>query len=338
MPETKGSHRVTLIEGDGIGPEVVGAAVRVLEAAGARVEWEPVLVGEKAREEYGVLLPEPALESIRRNGAGLKGPITTSIGEGIPSLNVRLRKELDLYACVRPVRSLPGVSAPYLDVDLVIVRENTEDLYAGIEHETVPGVVESLKVITRVASLRIARFGFEYAVREGFSHVTAVHKANIMKLSDGLFLNCCREVAAAYPALRYDEVIVDNACHQLVVRPQQFSVLVMPNLYRDIISDLGAGLVGGIGLVPGANVGDSAAVFEPVHGSWPQAAGQGIANRTAMIRTAALLLRYLGEAATSGRVERAVVATLGEGRVLTRDLGGQAGTADFTDAVIAHLG
>jgi isocitrate dehydrogenase (NAD+) len=331
-------HRVTLIEGDGIGPEVVEAMVRVVEAAGAEIEWETALVGERARETYGDALPRETLDAIRRNGVGIKGPTTTPIGEGIPSLNVRLRKELDLYACLRPVHSLPGVRALYDDVDLVVVRENTEDLYAGIEHEIVPGVVESLKVITRAASLRIARFAFEYAIHEGRDRVTAVHKANIMKLSDGLFLDCCREMAAQYPKTRYDEVIVDNACQQLVMRPQQFSVLVMPNLYGDIISDLAAGLVGGLGVVPGANIGDGCALFEAVHGSWPQAAGKGIANPTAMIRTGGMMLRHLGEAAIADRVEQAVGAALQEGSVRTQDLGGTASTQEFTEAVLGQLG
>ena len=331
-------HKVTLLEGDGIGPEVVNAAVQVVEAAGGSIEWERMPLGEAAKETYGDFLPGEVLESVRRNRAGLKGPVTTPVGEGIPSLNVRLRKELNLYASVRPVRSLPGVRCLYPDVNLTVVRENTEDLYAGIEHEVVTGVVESLKIITRVASLRIARYAFNYAIEEGFDHVTAVHKANIMKLSDGLFLDCCREVAQGYPAIRYDEMIVDNTCLQLVTRPQQFSVLLMENLYGDILSDLTAGLVGGIGLVPGANIGDGVAVFEAVHGSWPQAAGQGIANPTAMIRTSVMLLRHLDEGEVAERIEQAVVRTLGEGQALTHDLGGTAGTKEFTQAVIGNLG
>ena len=330
-------HKVTLIEGDGIGPEVVAAAVQVVEAAGAPVDWERMPVGEPARKVYGVVLPEETLESVRRNRAGLKGPTTTPVGEGIPSMNVRLRKELDLYANVRPVRSLPGVPSLYSGIDLTVVRENTEDLYAGLEHEVVSGVIESLKIITRTASLRIAKHAFSYATEKGLDHVTAVHKANIMKLSDGLFLECCREVAQDFPAIRYDEMIVDNACAQLVMHPQQFSVLLMENLYGDIISDLTAGLVGGIGLVPGANIGDGAAMFEAVHGSWPQAAGLGIANPTAMVRTSVMLLRYLGEGHAAERIEEAVVRTLAEGKTLTQDLGGSAGTEEFTQAVIRNL-
>ena len=334
---THKQHKVTLIEGDGIGPEVVKAAVQVIEAAGVSIDWERMPVGATAVEAYGLVLPEETLESVRRNRASLKGPTTTPVGEGIPSLNVRLRKELDLYANVRPVRSLPGVRSLYPDVDLTVVRENTEDLYAGIEHEVVPGVIESLKIITRAASLRIARHAFRYATQQGLDHVTAVHKANIMKLSDGLFLQCCQEVAEDYPSIRYDEMIVDNACAQLVTHPQQFSVLLMENLYGDIISDLTAGLVGGIGLVPGANVGDGAAMFEAVHGSWPQAAGLDIANPTAMVRTGVMLLRYLGEGEAADRVEAAVVRTLAEGKTLTQDLGGDTGTTQFTQAVIKNL-
>jgi isocitrate dehydrogenase (NAD+) len=330
-------HRVTLIEGDGIGPEVVVAARRVLEAAGADIQWEPVAVGVTAKESLGEALPPAALESLRRNQVGLKGPVTTPVGAGIPSVNVGLRKELGLYACVRPIRSLPGVPCLYTDIDLTIIRENTEDLYTGIEHEIAPGVVEGLKVITEKASLRIARFAFQYAQEAGYSKVTAVHKANIMKLTDGLFLNCCRQAAQEFPHIAFDDKIVDNLSMRLVLQPQEFGLLVAPNLYGDILSDLAAGLVGGLGLVPGANIGEGCAVFEAVHGSWPEAAGKGIANPSAMILTAAMLLRHLGEEATAQAVEGAVKAALREGSCLTRDLGGSATTEEFTEAVINHL-
>ena len=260
-------HRVTLIEGDGIGPEVVVAARRVLEAAGADIQWEPVAVGVTAKESFSEALPPVALESLKRNQVGLKGPVTTPVGSGIPSVNVGLCKELGLYACVRSVRSLPGVPCLYPDIDLTIVRENTEDLYTGIEHEIAPGVVEGLKVITEKASLRIARFAFRYAQEAGYSKVTAVHKANIMKLTDGLFLNCCRQTAQEFPRIAFDEKIVDNLSMRLVMHPQEFGLLAAPNLYGDILSDLAAGLVGGLGLVPGANIGEGCAVFEAVHGS-----------------------------------------------------------------------
>ena len=330
-------RRVTLIDGDGIGPEVVAAARQVLDAVGVDIEWEPVTVGERARSAHGESLPVSVLESLRRNQVGLKGPVTTAVGEGIPSINVRLRKELDLYACVRPVRSLPGVRCLYPDVDLTLIRENTEDLYAGIEHEILPGIVESLKLITRNASLRIARFAFQYAERAGYSQVTAIHKANIMKLSDGLFLECCREVAGEFPHIEFNDRIVDSASMRLVMRPQEFGVLVATNLYGDILSDLAAGLVGGLGMVPGANIGESCAIFEAVHGSWPEAAGKGVANPTALILSAGMLLRHLGEEQKAESVEKAVVSTLEEGTHLTRDLGGSDGTREFTEAVISHL-
>jgi isocitrate dehydrogenase (NAD+) len=330
-------HRVTLIEGDGIGPEVVVAARSVIEAAGADIQWEPVAVGVTAKESFGEALPTVALESLKRNQVGLKGPITTPVGAGIPSVNVGLRKELGLYACVRPIRSLPGVPCLYSDIDLTIIRENTEDLYTGIEHEIAPGVVEGLKVITEKASLRIARFAFRYAQQAEYSKVTAVHKANIMKLTDGLFLNCCRQAAQEFPHIVFDDKIVDNLSMRLVMQPQEFGLLVAPNLYGDILSDLAAGLVGGLGLVPGANIGEGCAVFEAVHGSWPEAAGKGIANPTATILTTAMLLRHLGEEATAQAVEEAVKAALREGSCLTRDLGGSATTEEFTEAVINHL-
>jgi isocitrate dehydrogenase (NAD+) len=296
-----------------------------------------VAVGVTAKESFGEALPPAALESLKRNQVGLKGPVTTPVGSGIPSVNVGLRKELGLYACVRPIRSLPGVPCLYPDIDLTIIRENTEDLYTGIEHEIVPGVVEGLKVITAKASLRIARFAFRYAQEAGYSKVTAVHKANIMKLTDGLFLNCCRQTAQEFPHIAFDDKIVDNLSMRLVMQPQEFGLLVAPNLYGDILSDLAAGLVGGLGLIPGANIGEGCAVFEAVHGSWPEAAGKGIANPTAMILTAAMLLRHLGEEATAQAVEEAVKAALREGSCLTRDLGGSATTEEFMEAVINHL-
>lgn len=330
-------HRVTLIKGDGIGPEVVAAALKVLEAAGSDIQWEPVTVGIPALEESGDALPPVVLESLRRNRVGLKGPATTPIGRGIASINVRLRKELGLYANVRPIRSLPGLPCLHADVNLTIVRESTEDLYAGIEREIVPGVVEGLKIITSKASLRIARFAFQYARQTGYQSVTAVHKANIMKLSDGLFLNCCRQVAQEFPDIAFDDKIVDNASMRLVMRPQEFGVLVAPNLYGDILSDLAAGLVGGLGVAPGANFGEDCALFEAVHGSWPEAAGKGIANPTAMILTSAMLLRHLGEQPMAQAVEQAVQSALAEGTHLTQDLGGSSSTMEFTEDIIGHL-
>lgn len=331
------SYRLTLIEGDGIGPEIARAAVDVVAAAGVSVEWERAPVGQIALKQTGELLPQETLRSIRKNKVALKGPITTPIGEGFPSINVALRQRLDLYACVRPVRSLPSVRSRFRDVDLVIVRENTEDLYAGKEHEIVPGVIESLKIITKRASTRIARFTFEYAARHGRKKVTAVHKANIMKLSDGLFLRCCRSIARRYPRIEYNEMIVDNTCLQMVIDPHQFDLVVTPNLYGDIISDLAAGLVGGIGLVPGANIGRQYAVFEPVHGSWPSAAGKGLANPAAMILSGVLMLRHIGEEQAAERVEGAVSEVLSEGKALTSDLGGAASTDEFTQAVVRRL-
>lgn len=331
------AYSVTLIEGDGIGPEVAESTLRVLKAAGARIDWDRQEIGIPAREKHGVLLPGPVLASIQNNGVALKGPVTTPSAEGYPSLNVTLRKSLDLFACLRPVKSLPGVQSLHRDVDLVVVRENTEDLYAGVEHEVVPGIVQSVKVVTRAASTRIARFAFEYAAANNRELVTAVHKANIMKLSDGLFLECCREVAAQYPRIQYREMIVDAACQHLVLHPGRFDVLVMENLYGDIVSDLTAGLVGGLGMVPGANLGDSCAVFEATHGSWPEAAGRGLANPTALILTGAMMMRHLGEAEIAEAIESALTAAYVEGRNLTPDLGGAASTSEFTDQVIRCL-
>jgi isocitrate dehydrogenase (NAD+) len=331
-------HRVTLIPGDGIGPELADAAVTVLSATGIEFDWERVDAGESQIAEHGTPLPESVLDSIRRNRVALKGPITTPIGEGFRSVNVTLRQALDLYANVRPARSIKGIHSRYSDVDLVIVRENTEDLYAGIEHMVGRDAAESIKIITRAASERIARYAFEYAVANGRRKVTAVHKANIMKLSDGLFLESCRTVAADYTGrVEFEDRIVDNMCMQLVQKPDLYDVLVLPNLYGDIVSDLAAGLVGGLGVAPGANIGTEAAVFEPVHGSAPKYAGQDVANPTALILSSALMLRHLGETSAAERVEAAVTETIGDGRVLPRDLGGEAGTQAFAAAVAEHV-
>lgn len=330
-------HTITLIPGDGIGPEVTSAVVRIIEAAGVQIEWETHYAGAQALAKFGDTLPKELLESIKRNRVALKGPITTPVGKGFTSVNVGLRKALDLYANLRPVKSLPNVPSRYSDVDLVVVRENTEDLYSGLEHVVVPGVVESLKIITERASLRIARFAFEYARREGRRKVTAVHKANIMKLSDGLFLDCFRRVAAEYPEIEADDKIVDNACMQLVMRPEQFDVLLLENLYGDIISDLAAGLVGGLGVVPGANIGEQGAVFEAVHGSAPDIAGRGIANPTALLQSGVLMLRHINERDAADRIQSALLDVLREGKVRTRDIGGTASTAEFADAIIAKL-
>jgi isocitrate dehydrogenase (NAD+) len=331
------SHTITLIPGDGIGPEVTRAVVRVLETAGLRATWEPFPAGAAAVAELGTTLPEPLLASIRRTKVALKGPITTPVGEGFTSVNVGLRKALDLYANLRPVWNLPNVHSRYQGVDLVIVRENTEDLYAGLEHVVVPGVVESLKIITEVASTRIARFAFEHARRHKRARVTAVHKANIMKLSDGLFIECARRVAGEFPEIRYDERIVDAACMQLVMFPERFDVLLLPNLYGDIVSDLCAGLVGGLGVVPAANLGlDGVGVFEAVHGSAPDIAGQDVANPLALLLSGVLMLRHLDEDAIADRVMQAVTTVLA-GSVRTRDIGGTASTTAFADEICRVL-
>jgi isocitrate dehydrogenase (NAD+) len=331
-------YRVTLIPGDGIGPELAEATKRVLDASGVAFEWEVQDAGEAVMAREGTPLPDRVLESIRRNGVGLKGPITTPVGEGFRSVNVGLRQALDLYANVRPARSLPGVVTRYDDVDLVIVRENTEDLYAGIEHMVGRDAAESIKIITRAASERIARYAFEYAVANGRRKVTAVHKANIMKLSDGLFLESARTVAAEYEGrVEFEDRIVDNMCMQLVQKPELYDVLVLPNLYGDIVSDLAAGLVGGLGVAPGANIGTEAAVFEPVHGSAPKYAGQDRADPTAMILSGVLMLRHLGETAAAERVEGALRAVLAEGRHITYDLGGSAGTSEMASAITDRL-
>src|SRR5829696_955313 len=331
------THKITLIPGDGIGPEVTRAVVRVLEAAGLDVQWEEFTAGAAALQEHGTTLPPALLESIRANKAALKGPITTPIGEGFTSVNVGLRKALALYANLRPVSNLPSVPSRFQNVDLVIVRENTEDLYAGLEHIVVPGVVESLKIITEKASTRIARFAFEHARKESRKKITAVHKANIMKLSDGLFLDCFRKMSEGYPDIEADDKIVDNACMQLVMRPEQFDIMLLENLYGDIVSDLCAGLVGGLGLVPGANIGEKGAVFEAVHGSAPDIAGQGVANPTALLQSGILMLRYIGEREAADRIERAMLKVFTEGKVRTRDIGGEAKTDEFATAIIGAM-
>jgi isocitrate dehydrogenase (NAD+) len=333
------AHRITLIPGDGIGPEVADATARVVEALGVEVEWDRVDAGVVAERNTGKYLPEAVFESLARTKVGLKGPVGTPIASGHPSVNVALRKRLNLFVNFRPVRMLPGLKTRFADlpIDLVIFRENTEDLYSGIEHEVVTDVVESLKVITRTASINIANAAFEFAAREQRKKVTAIHKANIMKLSDGLFLRCCREVAARFPQIEYGELIVDNACMQLVMRPETFDVLVLPNLYGDIVSDLAAGLVGGLGIVPGANLGEGIAVFEAVHGSAPDIAGKGLANPTALMQSARLMLAHIGEREAAVRMQRAIEAVYAEGRHLTHDVGGAAGTQEFTEAVMAKL-
>jgi isocitrate dehydrogenase (NAD+) len=330
-------YTVTLIPGDGIGPEVAAAAVRVLSATGIEFEWETQMAGATALAKEGSALPDHVLDSIRKNRVALKGPTATPIGTGHRSVNVELRKRLDLYANVRPVETLPGVKSRYDGVDLIVVRENTEDLYSGLEHVVVPGVVESIKIITEKASTRIAKYAFEYARTHGRKRVTAVHKANIMKLSDGLFLDCCRAVSKGYPEVQYDEMIVDNTCMQLVLDPTRFDILLLENLYGDIVSDLCAGFIGGLGMAPGANIGEVSAVFEAVHGTAPDIAGKNRANPMALILSGAMMLDHLGEHAAAGRVRRAVHAVLREGKKLTADLGGTAGTTEIAEAIAAAV-
>ena len=332
------TYTVTLIPGDGIGPELAEAARRVLEATGIGFEWDVQEAGEATIAAEGTPLPDRVVESIRTNGVALKGPITTPVGSGFRSVNVGLRQALELYANVRPARTMQGVETRYEGVDLIIVRENTEDLYAGIEHRVGPDAAESIKIITRAASQRIARYAFEYAVRNGRRKVTAVHKANIMKLSDGLFLESAQQVAAEYAGrVEFEDRIVDNMCMQLVQKPELYDVLVLPNLYGDIVSDLAAGLVGGLGVAPGANIGEKAAVFEPVHGSAPKYAGQDKANPTALILSGALMLRHLGETDAADAVESATREVIAEGTTVTYDLGGTAGTREFTETVAARV-
>ncbi|HEX7190270.1 MAG TPA: isocitrate dehydrogenase (NAD(+)) [Thermoanaerobaculia bacterium] len=331
-------HKITLLPGDGIGPEVTAGVVAILECAGVDIEWEKYFVGSEAISRFGDPLPQEVLDSILRNKVALKGPVTTPIGTGFSSINVRLRKTLDLYANLRPVRSLPNIKTRYDDIDLIVVRENTEDLYSGLEHEVVPGVVESLKIITKRASTRIAKFAFEYARTHGRKRVTAVHKANIMKLSDGLFLHCFREVAKDYPNIEADDRIIDNLCMQLVVNPNQFDVLLLENLYGDIVSDLTAGLVGGLGVVAGANIGENGAVFEAVHGSAPDIAGQNKANPLALLQSAVLMLYHIGENLAAKRIHDAITLVLGSGpEHRTRDIGGSGNTSDFTGAMCETL-
>ncbi len=328
---------ITLIPGDGIGPEVSDATVRVLDAAGANLEWERHIAGKEAVEKYGNPLPPEVLESVKRNRVALKGPVTTQVGGGFKSINVQLRQELELYANLRPSRSLESIPSRFSGVDIIVVRENTEDLYSGLEHIVVPGVVESIKVITEKASLRIARFAYDYARRHGRKRVTAVHKANIMKLSDGLFLDCVRRVAHEYPEIQSDDKIVDNMCMQLVMRPEEWDVLLLENLYGDIVSDLCAGLVGGLGVVPGANIGIEAAVFEAVHGSAPDIAGKDLANPLALMRSGIMMLYHLGKDEEAERVRRALRDVIVRQKIRTRDLEGEATTTQFTDAIVKAL-
>ena len=328
---------ITLIEGDGIGPEVLNATVRVLEALKLPLSFERAPAGTEVIPKYGTNLPRETIDSVLKNGVALKGPTGTQIAGGLPSANVGLRRSLDLYIALRPVRSVPGVKTRYENVDLVLVRENTESLYSGVEHVVVPGVVESLKIITERASTRIARFAFEHARARGRKKVTAVHKANIMKLSDGLFLECCRKVAREFPEVAYDEVIIDNLCMQLVMRPEKFDVLLMENFYGDIISDLCAGLVGGLGVVPGANIGEKCAIFEAVHGTAPDIAGKGVANPTALLMSTVMMLRWMEFRSEAEALNQAIQRIYSEGKVRTGDLGGTANTREFTDALIALL-
>jgi isocitrate dehydrogenase (NAD+) len=333
------SYPVTLIPGDGIGPEVAEATVRAVNATGVSIDWQRADLNASIISKAGQVLPPHVIESLERTHVGLKGPVATPIAGGFPSVNVALRKQFDLYANVRPVASLPGLKTRFDDVkiDMVIFRENTEDLYSGLEHEVVKDVVTSLKVITRVASIRIAEYAFAFAKKTGRKKVVAIHKANIMKLADGLFLRCCREIAAKFPDIEYKELIVDNASMQLVIRPQTFDILLLPNLYGDIVSDLAAGLVGGLGVVPGANMGDRDAVFEAVHGSAPDIAGKGIANPTALILSSALMLLHLGEVDAAKRLRGAIERVYAAQKHLPPDVGGNASTTEFTDAVIANV-
>jgi isocitrate dehydrogenase (NAD+) len=334
------THKVTLLPGEGIGPEVAAATKQILQASGVQIEWEEL--GARAENTdkstvKGAVLNTAAIESVRRNKVALKGPMATAIAGGAPSVNVALRKSLELYANLRPVKNIPGVKSHFQNVDVVIVRENTEDLYSGLEHEVVPGVVESLKIITEKASTRIAKFAFEYARKNGRKKIHAIHKANIMKLSDGLFLRSIRAVAENFKDIEYKELIVDNACMQIVIDPQQFDVLLLPNLYGDVMSDLAAGLVGGLGVVPSGNIGADSAIFEAVHGTGPDIAGKGIANPTALIMSSVLMLNYLGEAQAAKKIDAALIKVYTEGKHVTRDVGGTATTEQFTNALIAAL-
>lgn len=331
------SYKITLIPGDGSGPEVIAAAKRVVEATGIAIEWEQAEAGAAMIEKYGTPLPDETIESIRRNGVALKGPVTTPVGTGFRSVNVAMRKIFDLYANVRPAKTYPGVISRYDNIDLVVVRENTEDLYAGIEHMVGEDAAESIKLITRKGCERIIRYAFDFAVREGRKKVTAVHKANIMKCTDGMFLDIARQIAKEYPQIEFNDSIVDAMCMRLVMHPEDYDVLVCPNLYGDIVSDLCAGLVGGLGLTPSANIGVSGAIFEPIHGSAPDIAGQHKINPTAAILSASLMLAHLGEAKAAADIEQAVTKVISEGKTLTQDMGGTASTEEFADAVIAAL-
>src|ERR1700747_2983842 len=327
-------HHVTLIPGEGIGPEVSTATRRILEASGVEIAWEEISGRADESADQSQRGNQAAIDSVRRNRVALKGPMATAIAGGAPSVNVALRKSLDLYANLRPVKNVPGVKSHFENVDLILVRENTEDLYSGLEHEVVPGVVESLKIITERASTRIAKFAFEYATRHGRKKIHAIHKANIMKLSDGLFLRSVRAVATQFPAIEYKELIVDNACMQIVMDPLQFDMLLLPNLYGDVMSDLAAGLVGGLGVVPSANIGDECAMFEAVHGTAPDIAGKGLANPTAMLMSSVLMLDHLAERTAAERIQKAFEKVYREAKHTTRDVGGKAGTEEFTNAVL----
>ena len=335
------THAITLIPGDGIGPEVSSAVTRILDAAGGRTgvrfEWEPYAAGAEAFEKFHEYIPADLMSAIERNKVALKGPVTTPVGGGFPSINVALRKHFELFANFRPIKNLPGLETRYPGVDLIIVRENTEGLYVGLEHEVVPGVVESLKICTAKASTRISKFAFEFARQEKRKKIHAIHKANIMKMSDGLFLRCARDVAREFPEITYGEHIVDNTCMQLVMNPYQYDMLLMENLYGDIVSDLCAAFVGGLGLVPGANIGTEISIFEAVHGSAPDIAGKDIANPTALLQSGVLMLRHIGAVDTADLVQRALESTYSAKQSLTRDVGGHSGTQAFADAVIAAL-
>jgi isocitrate dehydrogenase (NAD+) len=335
------THKITLIPGDGIGPEVSGATVKIVEAAGAATgagfEWHSYAAGADAFEQTREYIPKALYESIEQNKVALKGPVTTPVGGGFASINVTLRKKFDLFANFRPVKSLPGLTTKFPDIDLIIVRENTEDLYAGLEHEIVPGVVQSLKIITDKGSTRIAQYAFDYARKHGRKKIHAIHKANIMKLSDGLFLRCCRRVGEGFPEVEYKEHIVDNTCMQLVLNPYQYDILLTENLYGDILSDLCSAFIGGLGLVPGANLGVDCAIFEAVHGSAPDIAGKDLANPTALLQSAVLMLHHINEGEAAERVQTAIEQVYLEGKTLTRDVGGQSGTKAFADAVLEAM-
>ena len=333
------THNVTLIPGDGIGPEITDAAVRVIEATGVRIDWDRVEVSADIIRQTGESIPKAAVDSLEKTRLGLKGPVTTPVGGGFQSVNVALRKKFNLYANVRPVKTVPGIKTRFSEtpIDMIIFRENTEDLYVGLEHEIVNDVVTSLKVITRIATIKIANAAFKWAKEHGRKKVCAIHKANILKKSDGLFLKCCREVAEANPLIAYSEMIVDNASMQLVSRPDQFDILLLPNLYGDIVSDLAAGLVGGLGVVPGANIGDDCAVFEAVHGSAPDIAGKGLANPTAFLMSSVMMLQYIKEIEAATKLRLAIEKVFLEGKHTTPDIGGKATTTEFTEAIIKNL-